>query len=207
MIRYIFKEADVINGPGRGKNIFSRRKCLTKNWQLSIWSCRQLWEHTSCANRALRNNCWIDNRFYWLKGLMLIACYVVRVCLIQCWWLETILYTRFDDSIRVFLQNSHGGLHLSMDSNRVGCWLLVCQIIDLLLSGILHTLDNSGDSGAEGTSIRLLRDEAALLGRVEVFLKASSCFFTVCATSTFSFVRHAASLRESSASTLSDCVS
>ena len=64
-----------------------------------------------------------------------------------------------------------------------------------------------GDSGAEGTGIRLLRDEAALFGRVEVFLKESSCFFTVCATSTFGFVKHAASLREISASKFSDCVS
>ena len=45
------------------------------------------------------------------------------------------------------------------------------------------------------------------LGRVAVFLKESSCLYTVCVTSTFSFVKHDASLRESSASTFSDCVS
>ena len=53
MVRYIFKEAGVINGPGRRESIFSRRECSTKNWQLNICSRRQLWERTSCVNRAL----------------------------------------------------------------------------------------------------------------------------------------------------------
>ena len=192
IIKYIFKEAGVIIGPGRGESIFNRRKGPTKNWQLSIWSCRQLWE--TIGSIGWRGWCW------------LLATLSESVCSSADGW-------------RLFCtQELMAPSEFSCKTPMADCtclWIVIGLDVDYWSSKLLTCCcrvscilwTTPGDSGAEGIGIRLLRDQTALLGRVGVFLKESSCFFTVCATSTFSFVEHAASLRESSAYTFFNCVS
>ena len=201
MIRYVLKEASVINEPGKSKTFSSRRKCSTENWQLQIWSCGHLCERTSCTNRARRNNCWIHDWFGWF-----LAAFSESVCSSADGWIlfyTSELITSLEFSSKFHMVDCTFLWIVGLD---VDCWsaksliFCCCRVSPILWS-------TPGDSGADGLSIWLLRDEAGLLARVEVSRNESSWFCTVCATSILSFAKHAGSLRKSSATTFSDCVS